>query len=476
MRVLSTNYILISKGLAMKSKRSPRKSRGGLVATIAQGAILAFAVSRALADSAPLDANGKPCVGGKLDGAKQCVPLSHTEKSADHPYREAGASDGRTTGRIGPGFNAVGGRELLYAAVPGSIVVLDAKADSHGIPSLKFIKRIVFQERPASIAPESISAMMASPATNMVYVSTRGRLVAIDLATEKIVWENTYEPGTCCERGAVTPDGLTLVVGSDLKNFHRIIDARTGEVKGIIPTPLSMFNHNMNLSPDGKIDFAAPNGLTMTIADVASQKTLKTITFPDHIRVFVINHDASRIYVNENNLLGFEIADVKSGKIIKHIEAPAEMWKAKWADPNLVFFGHGAPMHGIALTPDESEVWIPDAINNQVLVYDNTGETPVLDMNKSFKTNGQPNGWITMGLDGKLAYMASGDVVDVKTHVIVGQLKDEYGRYMDSEKVLDMKFNDSGQLTRTVNQFAVGDAAAVASRVAMEKSTKQAHN
>jgi hypothetical protein len=142
----------------------------------------------------------------------------------------------------------------------------------------------------------------------------------------------------------------------------------------------------------------------------------------------------------------------------------------------LVFFGHGAPMHGIALTPDESEVWIPDAINNEVLVYDNTGESPVLNMSKSFKTNGQPNGWITMGLDGKVAYMASGDVVDVKSHQIVGQLKDEYGRYMDSEKVLDMTFNDSGHLVRTVNQFAQGDAKAVANRLATETSTKQAGN
>jgi hypothetical protein len=159
---------------------------------------------------------------------------------------------------------------------------------------------------------------------------------------------------------------------------------------------------------------------------------------------------------------------VKSGKVVKRIEAPAEMWKAKWADPNLVFFGHGAPMHGIALTPDESEVWLPDAISNQVLVYDNTGESPVLNMNKSFKTNGQPNGWITMGLDGKLAYMASGDVVEVKSHHIVGQLKDEYGRYMDCEKVLDMTFNDRGHLLRTVNQFAQGDPKAVANRLAME--------
>jgi len=409
----------------------------------------------------PLDANGVPCR-GELDGARQCIVAK--VGSADRPYRQAGQSDGRLNGP-GRGFN-LGARELIYAAVPGSIVVLDAK------DNYSFIKRIPFQTRPAPVPYESIAAMMADPVTNMIYVSTRGRLIAIDLLTEKTIWDKTYEPGTCCERGAVSPDGLTLVVGSDLKNFHRVIDARTGAVKRIIPTPLSMFNHNMNLSPDGKIDFAAPNGLTMTIADVETGKTIKTITFDDHIRVFVVNHDASKIYVNLNNLLGFEIADVASGKIVKRVEAPAEMWKAKWADPNLHFYGHGAPMHGIALTPDESEVWIPDAINDQVLVYDNTSDWPVLDLSKSIKTD-KPNGWITMGLDGKYAYMASGDVVDVKTHKIVGKLRDEYGRHMDSEKVLDMAFDLNGHLVRTVNQFSVGIASAVEARQASRQTASR---
>jgi DNA-binding beta-propeller fold protein YncE len=443
------------------------KLRTALAAAASCTALMVCTTGPALAQAPKgnLDANGVPC-NGELDGARQCIPAAIAKGSADRPYRKAGHSDGRLAGP-GRGFN-LGAKELIYAAVPGSIVVLDAK------DNYSFVKRINFQWRPAPIAPESVSAMMANPVTNMIYVSTRGHLIAVDLLTEKVVWDNAYEPGTCCERGEITPDGLTLVVGSDLKNFHRVIDAKTGEVKGTIPTPMSMFNHNMNLSLDGKTDFAAPNGVTMTIADVPSRKPIKTITFSDHIRVFVINHDATRIYANLNNLLGFEIADVKSGKVIKRIEAPAEMWKAKWADPNLNFFGHGAPMHGIALTPDESEVWIPDAINNQVLVYDNTGEWPVLAPDRSFKTNGAPNGWITMGLDGKRAYMASGDVVDVASHTIVGQLRDEYGRHMDSEKVQDMAFDINGHLVRTVDQFAVGVPSAVQARLGREKGTARA--
>ncbi len=31
--------------------------------------------------------------------------------------------------------------------------------------------------------------------------------------------------------------------------------------------------------------------------------------------------------------------------------------------------------------------------------------------------------------------MASGDVVDAKTHKVVGEVRDEYGRNMNSEKI-----------------------------------------
>lgn len=184
----------------------------------------------------------------------------------------------------------------------------------------------------------------------------------MNLATDKVVWSNTYTPvGTCCERGQVTPDGLTLEVGSNLQNFHRVIDTKSGRVKGVIPTPQSPNNHNMVMSPDGKTVFDAPNGVTLTVASMETMKPTKTITFSDHIRPLVINSDATRVYANLNNLLGFEIADVTTGKVIKRVEVPGNMWKKKWADPNREFFGHGAPMHAIGLTPDESELWVGDA-------------------------------------------------------------------------------------------------------------------
>ena len=397
------------------------------------------------------------------------VRMENAVNRPERPYRQAGSSDPRDRGpHVAKGFGRRD-RRLVYVTLPGGSAGGQFSSEMNGVGivvldvdnNFAFVKRIPTWNVPASRSPEEVSGVAASPATNMIYLATRGRLAAFDLGTEQKAWENTYD-GTCCERPELTPDGKTLVVGSDLKDFWYVIDAQSGTLKGKIQAPKSMFAHNMALSADGKTVFMAPNGVTMTVGDVPSMKAIKTITFSDHVRPFVINHDATRVYANLNNLLGFEIADVKTGEVIKRIEAPAEMWKAKWGDLNQHFFGHGCPSHGIALTPDESEIWVVDNINYGVLVYDNTGEWPVLKM--TFPTTASAD-WITMGLDGKYAFLSSSDVVEVKTKKIVAQLKDEYGKPMHSEKFLEMAFSN-GKLLRTVSQFGEGIPAAVKARLA----------
>src|SRR4051794_970383 len=397
------------------------------------------------------------------------VLIENAVNKPDRPYRPAGSSDPRDRGpHVAKGFGKRD-RRLVYVAVPGGSAGGQFSSEMNGVGivvldvdrNFEFVKRIPTWNVPASMSPEEVSGVAASPATNMMYIATRGRLAAFNLGTDQKAWENTYD-GMCCERPEVTPDGKTLVVGSDLKDFWYVIDSQTGTLKGKIQAPKSMFAHNMALSADGKTVFMAPNGVTMTVGDVPSMKAIRTITFSDHVRPFVINHNATRVYANLNNLLGFEIADVASGKVIKRIEAPAELWKAKWGDVNQHFFGHGCPSHGIALTPDESEIWVVDNINYGVLVYDNTGEWPVFK--SSFPTTASAD-WITMGLDGRYALLSSGDVVEVKTRKLVAQMKDEYGKPMHSEKFLEMSFS-SGQLVRTVSQFGEGIPGAVQSRLA----------
>jgi DNA-binding beta-propeller fold protein YncE len=377
---------------------------------------------------------------------------------AQAPARPQGASQGGAGGLQAPRE-----KELIYVTLPGTlegswdqngngIVVLDAKNNYN------FIKRIPTWDVPASRYPEQVAGVTASPVTQMIYVATRGRLGAFDLTTEKKVWENAYD-GQCCERPQIAPDGSFLYVGSDLKDFWYVVNPKTGELITKVQSPLSPGAHNLNLSLDGKLAFMSPNGKVMGIADTTTHKLMKTIAFPDNIRVFVVNHGASLIYSNTNNLLGFVIADVKTGQIVHKVEVQGFGWPEKWNVTPRPRIPHGCPSHGIALTNDEKEIWLADGINNYIHIFDNTRMPP--KQMESIKTTAGPY-WITVGLDGNLAYVSSGDVIDMKTRKIVGSLKDEYGRTMYSEKLLDMVFTN-GRLTRVANQFGngLGPAAAM---------------
>jgi DNA-binding beta-propeller fold protein YncE len=363
-------------------------------------------------------------------------------------------------------------KELIYVALPGTlegsadrngtgIVVLDAR------DNYNFVKRIQTWDVPAGKNSEQVAGVAASPVTQMIYIATRGRLAAFDLGTEKMVWENAYD-GQCCERPQVSPDGSFMYIGSDLKDFWYVVDPRTGSLIAKVVSPLSPNAHNLNLSADGKLAFMSPNGKVMGIAETTKHTLMKTITFGDNIRPFVLNHDSSLVYSNTNNLLGYEIADVASGRILHRVEVQGFGWPKNWQISPRPRIPHGCPSHGIALTPDEKEVWIVDGISNYIHIFDNTTMPP--RQVDSIKTTAGPY-WITIGLDGKLAYISSGDVIDIKTRKIVGRLKDEYDRPMHSEKLLDMLF-ENGRLTRVVNQFGNGLPEAVRGRSSANASAR----
>jgi DNA-binding beta-propeller fold protein YncE len=344
-------------------------------------------------------------------------------------------------------------RHLIYVTVPGSlerpgwssgtgIVVLDAN------DNYRFVKRIPTWEYAASMSPEQVSGVAASPVTNLIYVAARGRLGAFDLATDKLIWSVTLD-GKCCERPQVTPDGKIVVVGGDLQDFWYEVDAKTGKLIGKLEAPDSPNSHNLNLSADGKTAFMSPNNKVMTISDVQSRKIIKTIRFPDNIRVFVLNKDSTKVFANNNNFLGYRIADVASGQVVKSIEVTSVNWHVKWDTSPRPRIPHGCPSHGIALTPDEKEVWVVDGLFNKIHIFSNTDDPREID---TIDTSAGAY-WMTFGLDAKYVYASSGDVIDVATHKIVGQMKDEFGRPLYSEKLLDMTF-DNGRLQRVSNQFA----------------------
>ena len=113
---------------------------------------------------------------------------------------------------------------------------------------------------------------------------------------------------------------------------------------------------------------------------------------------------------------------------------------------------HGCPSHGIGLTPNEKEIWLTDAFNSRLHIFDATVMPPkqVADI----RLRDQP-GWVTFSIDGRYAYPSTGDVIETATRKIVTGLKDEKGADVQSEKMLEIDF-DGKQPVRTGDQFGVG--------------------
>ena len=102
-----------------------------------------------------------------------------------------------------------------------------------------------------------------------------------------------------------------------------------------LATPERRVAHNLAVTADGKLaiigSMSSPkNGKAgVAVIDVPNRKVLRYMTFSEMVRPLTINHDASLVYVNVNDLIGFEIGDVKTGKMLKRVEAARTTGRAK---------------------------------------------------------------------------------------------------------------------------------------------------
>jgi DNA-binding beta-propeller fold protein YncE len=342
-------------------------------------------------------------------------------------------------------------QRFLYAALPGvgggnnlkyggaGVLVFDI---DHGH---KFVKRIPLQgAMPDDGRQESIKGIAAHAQTARLYVSTSRRVAAYDLTTDKLVWEQSYdERGT--DRIALSPDGKTLYAPELGAPKWIIADAATGARTGAIDKPGRP--HNTQFSDDGtRVYFEAEGDTrTMSVVDAKTRTIVKEIgPFGNMVRPFTFNGKQTLLFANINDFLGFEIADLRTGAIVGHVDVPGV---TAGKSPT-----HGIPSHGIAMTQDETEIWIADNANNYVRIFDATAMPPVLKT--SVKVRDEP-GWITFGIDGTRAYPSTGDVVDVRSKQIVATLQDETGANAESEKMLEIDYA-GGKPALAGDQFGKG--------------------
>ncbi len=145
----------------------------------------------------------------------------------------------------------------LYVAEPGirnyleygghGLLVFDIDHDH------RFIKRIPTAGLDDKGVPINVKGICASARTRRLYISTIKQLMCLDMVSEKLLWEKTYDQG--CDRMAITPDGSLIFLPSFEGPLWYVVRAEDGEVIARI-TPRSG-SHNTIVGPNGKEAYLA---------------------------------------------------------------------------------------------------------------------------------------------------------------------------------------------------------------------------
>ena len=242
---------------------------------------------------------------------------------------------------------------------------------------------------------------------------------------------------------SISPDGKIMYLPSLEKDFWNVVRCEDGEI--IKKIKVHSRAHNTIYGFSGKRAYMADIGSTeLHVADTSSHTVeLKVGPFSAGIRPFTVNSDETRVFVTVNELLGFEVGDLQSGKKLASIKVLG------W-DKGPVR-RHGNPSHGIGLTPDESEVWVCDGHNMRMHIFQ---AAPPYQQLTTIALDDMP-GWVTFSMDGQYAYPSSGEVVHTKTREVLYLLKDEHYNTTSSEKMVEIFMKD-GKVVKAGDQFGLG--------------------
>lgn len=123
--------------------------------------------------------------------------------------------------------------------------------------------------------------------------------------------------------------------------------------------------HNTVVSPDGKRMYLCPMGYphAVTVVDVnAGHQVSGEIPFQDVTRPPAITRDERFFFENIDNMLGFQVADITQGRVVKTIEhfIPPQR-RGEWSRS-----------HGLGVRPDQQEIWSCNVEHHLVHVHELT--------------------------------------------------------------------------------------------------------
>lgn len=275
------------------------------------------------------------------------------------------------------------------------------------IPEHTVIKRVVVGAEPHGIAtPADASVVFVSIEA---FASPNGELIWIDPRTYEIT--HRIDIGPKPNHLACTLDGKWVYVPCHDEHYW-VIDAEKREVVKKIKT--GGRPHNTTISPNGRHMYLSPIGdpRRVIIVDVRNNhEVIGHIPFSDSVRPPAITSDGLRFFQNVDNLIGFEAASILKRKVVRRVEhtIPDE------------YKGKPSRCHGLAVRPDQKEIWSCNVEHKIVHVHDIT--KPDYPEIAAIQMIGRVY-WLCFSPDSKYAYVAVRTnkkvaVVDTETKQIV---------------------------------------------------------
>ena len=287
-----------------------------------------------------------------------------------------------------------------------------------------------------------IRGVAVDPASHALFIShgldggdggrKTGSLLKYDLIEKRVLWDRKLPTGI--DSLAVSRDGRRVYMPTGELNpggAWNVMDAGSGDIVGRIEGGTGPHNTVVGLS--GRYVYLGGRNFNWLLAaSTRSNRIVRRIgPLKAGVRPFTVNGRDTLAYTTATHFLGFQVSSVRTGKVLYTVT----FGKRFAYDPNT--FEPTAPSHGISLSPDEKRLWVIDAPNGYVHVYD-VSRVPkrrprkVADVRLAHPFTGEESpcdydclkdGWIQHSRDGRFVYVGdSGDVINARTYKPVAYL------------------------------------------------------
>jgi YVTN family beta-propeller protein len=171
---------------------------------------------------------------------------------------------------------------------------------------------------------------------------------------KKNSWGTKYPAGV-----GVSPDGKTLYAAENVSDSLAVVDLATGRVTQRLAT--ERYPYGVVVAKDGTVYVSAWGGTTVSVFKPTAQSELQEsarITIGRHPSSLLLNRDGSRLFATSATTDRVIVVDTRRRAVIAQLNDAAPSGPSEGSTPN-----------GLALSPDETTLYVAEADNNAVGIF-----------------------------------------------------------------------------------------------------------